>query len=222
MSFNYGIDISKWQGEWRDPQATVDSGVDFVYMRAGNGFRKDTRVEEYAYIAKERGLNFGVYHFFRPKLDPVKQADFLYELHNKLGANMIPQLDIEHSDDLPADKVTHAVHLYIERARELFGVVSVYSAAWWCWGESTKQRARRSPTGAGKRLWISWGHSARARQRFASGIPMPRRCWSWAGFWKLGPWRRHCSSRAGPIPIFSSSVESTVSPEVMGSSASPV
>lgn len=132
MDYTYGIDISKWQGQWRDPQATVDAGVQFVIMRALNGTRKDSRVEEYAHIAKFYGLNFGVYQYFRPGQDAKKQARALYDLHVSLGCNMVPQLDIEHGDDLPIDKVTHQVKIYIEEVERLFGrSASIYSAAWW-------------------------------------------------------------------------------------------
>jgi GH25 family lysozyme M1 (1,4-beta-N-acetylmuramidase) len=132
MNYSYAIDISKWQGSWVDPDKTVASGIDFMYLRGLNGTRRDTRIDEYALICRARGINFGVYQFYRPAQSPELQAKALFDLSVEVGANMVPQLDIEHSDGMDRDAVSRSVARYIKAVEALFGTKAViYSAAWW-------------------------------------------------------------------------------------------
>lgn len=137
MNYEYqAVDISRWQGTWRDPSRLRASGVDFLYMRGTNGTRVDSRVREYAKIARSIDMPFGIYCFFRPKHDPIAQARFLVDLHNELGCTLVPQLDIEHTDGLNRDEVTHRVVLFVNEVDRLIGKKAlIYSAAWW-WNPS--------------------------------------------------------------------------------------
>lgn len=133
MKFTHaGIDISKWQGAWVDPELTLSTGIDFVYLRGTNGSRVDSRLQEFSAICRERNIPFGIYCFFRPGIDARAQARKLAELHKSVGATLMPQLDIEHSDGLAPDKVTHAAKIFIQEIELLFGRPAlIYSAAWW-------------------------------------------------------------------------------------------
>lgn len=152
MGFSYGIDISKWQGEWKDPAKTIASGIDFVYLRGTNGTREDDRVREYAEICRKHSINFGLYCYFRPKYNSVEQAKKLHKLSVELGANMVPQLDIEHSDDMTPVEITAKVKVFIEECERLWGrPVSIYSAAWW-WNPSI---VRGEIDVSGHLLWVA-------------------------------------------------------------------
>ena len=57
-----GIDISDWQGDI-DFNAVKESGIDIVYIKAGQGGYEDQLVESNYNKAKAAGLNIGFYYY---------------------------------------------------------------------------------------------------------------------------------------------------------------
>lgn len=79
-----GIDVSKWQGEQNWPKAR-EAGAKFAFIRAGSINRdtgqcyRDYQLTRSAELAPEQmDDRIGFYFYFRPKYDPVKQADYLW------------------------------------------------------------------------------------------------------------------------------------------------
>ena len=81
-----GIDVSHWQGEmcW---STAKEAGAKFAFIRAGSINRdtgicyKDYQLERNADLAPEQMSDrIGYYFYFRPKYDPIKQADYFYSL----------------------------------------------------------------------------------------------------------------------------------------------
>ena len=81
-----GIDVSKWQKEMDWPKAK-QAGAKFAFIRAGSinmntgVCYKDYQLDRNADLAPEQmNDNIGFYFYFRPRYDPVKQADYFYSL----------------------------------------------------------------------------------------------------------------------------------------------
>lgn len=81
-----GIDVSKWQKEMDWPKAR-QAGAKFAFIRAGSinmhtGIcYRDFQLTRNAELAPEQmDDRIGFYFYFRPKYDPVKQADYLWLL----------------------------------------------------------------------------------------------------------------------------------------------
>ena len=70
MSFKqFGIDVSRWQGNFNFAQAKAE-GVQFAIIKAGggdDGLYKDSKYETYYKAAKAQGLNVGAYYFGKAK-----------------------------------------------------------------------------------------------------------------------------------------------------------
>ena len=103
-----GIDISKWQGEV-DWQTVADSGVQYVYMRAFNGTRLDEQLEANAAGARQYGIPFGLYTYWRPREAAGVQAQRLTDAHREFGATLIPMIDVEHQDDKSPSEIAQSV-----------------------------------------------------------------------------------------------------------------
>lgn len=65
----FGIDVSRWQGNFNFAKAKAE-GVSFVIIKAGggdDGLYKDSKYESYYKSAKAQGLNVGAYYFGKAK-----------------------------------------------------------------------------------------------------------------------------------------------------------
>ncbi len=75
-----GIDISPYQPKV-DWKTLSQSDVEFVFIKASEGltYRSPVFADHFDH-AKAAGLMRGAYHFFRPELDPLKQANNFLEM----------------------------------------------------------------------------------------------------------------------------------------------
>lgn len=87
-------DGSEWQGNWIIKTAK-DAGIRVFYVRGCYGDEVDEWVESYTTRLRNHGLAFGLYGWFRPDVNPTRQANLLHTLHRDLGANLIPESDVE-------------------------------------------------------------------------------------------------------------------------------
>ena len=77
----HGFDVSHHQGDidWAQLQHTqvAPSPIRFVFMKASEGgdFSDTTFLHNFD-MARRYGFIRGAYHFFNPKTDPIRQADF--------------------------------------------------------------------------------------------------------------------------------------------------
>ncbi|MHA7609547.1 glycoside hydrolase family 25 protein [Elizabethkingia meningoseptica] len=97
----FGIDISHYQRKedinWN--KLTVANGsidIRFILLRATMGKDgKDQHFDEYWKNAKRHEFIRGAYHFYRPKEDPVQQANSFLETVKLESGDLRPVLDIE-------------------------------------------------------------------------------------------------------------------------------
>jgi GH25 family lysozyme M1 (1,4-beta-N-acetylmuramidase) len=82
MEYTFGIDYSVWQTNDAknptylfDPVIAKSKGVQFAFIRASNGSAKDNAVDKFAPAIEKAGLPHGFYHFLRPDVSYITQAD---------------------------------------------------------------------------------------------------------------------------------------------------
>lgn len=101
QSYTIGIDVSWHRGEIAWP-AVKASGIDFAFVKATEGVSfLDSRFYRNWGELRRAGILRGAYHFFRPALDPVQQAQhFINTVGGQLYAyDLPPVLDVENSPD---------------------------------------------------------------------------------------------------------------------------
>ena len=114
-----GVDVSWWQG--RMNWAITGSKVSFAYIRAGSindvtgVCYTDYEFEYNADHAADHVDKVGYYWFMRPKWDPIKQADYFYNLTKNKPRSLPLACDIE------VNGSAHAVKLFCERLYFLTG-----------------------------------------------------------------------------------------------------
>jgi GH25 family lysozyme M1 (1,4-beta-N-acetylmuramidase) len=133
-----GVDTSKWQGQPVDGAKVHGSGVRYWYTRATNGAVADELVAQYAALAHANNIPFGVYTFFRPAQDAAEQARLLVEAVQRHGCTLVPQLDIEHTDDLPPETVGPAVRRFARAVQDGLGASPVLYSNGNFWNVSVK------------------------------------------------------------------------------------
>lgn len=129
----YGIDVSHYQPavNWT---MVSQMGKKFAFAKAsdGNSPNPDSAFSRHRLGARNAGLAFGAYHFFRPLLDPVKQADtFLRVVGNLMIGEFPLTLDVEFSDNLQ-NLGAHADNalLLLEKLEAATGLVPfIYTSA---------------------------------------------------------------------------------------------
>ncbi|NAW50517.1 glycoside hydrolase family 25 protein [Elizabethkingia argentiflava] len=97
----FGIDISHYQRKkdinWH--KLTMANGainIQFILLRASMGENaKDHYFQEYWKSAKRSALIRGAYHFYRPRENPVQQANNFLETVKLESGDLLPVLDVE-------------------------------------------------------------------------------------------------------------------------------
>ena len=95
MAVVEGIDVSKWQPEL-DWLLVARGGIWFAFIKASEGMWEDPKFDRH--WRESRGLVLrGAYHFFRPSVDPVQQAETFYNTVAATGdlGELPPVLDVE-------------------------------------------------------------------------------------------------------------------------------
>lgn len=123
----HGIDVSHHQGSinWMELASNRISPfpLHFVFMKAteGGDFGDDTFLFNFEQ-AQRYGFIRGAYHFFIPKTDPIKQADFFIKTVKLTKGDLPPVLDVETIGDSDADKLRGAVKAWLNKVEEHYGV----------------------------------------------------------------------------------------------------
>ena len=96
----HGFDISHHQGEidWAQLQQTQQTPfpIRFVFMKSSEGGDFSDTTFEYNFSeAKKYGFVRGAYHFYNPKTNPVRQAEFFIRSVKLEAGDFPPVLDIE-------------------------------------------------------------------------------------------------------------------------------
>lgn len=130
----HGIDVSHYQGEidWNMLEKTRQGQfpVEFIFMKATEGGDyPDDRFAENFDSAKVHGFIRGAYHFYNPKTDPDKQADFFIQSVHLESGDLPPVLDIEKkSKDI--HKLQADLKVWLQRVERHYGVKPIIYASY--------------------------------------------------------------------------------------------
>ncbi len=96
----HGVDISHHQGkvDWKMLSQTRQARfpIRFVFMKASEGGDYSDNVFQANFdSARANGFIRGAYHFYNPKTDPIRQADFFIRSVQLEAGDLPPVLDIE-------------------------------------------------------------------------------------------------------------------------------
>lgn len=123
VRLDHGIDVSEWEGSI-DFQAVADSGIEAVYIRAGEGSDyTDAYFESHYQGAREAGLNIGFYHYVTAKTtgEARQQAEFFYSLIKDKTMELRPAMDFEDFSGLTSAEVNEIAVVYMETLESLIG-----------------------------------------------------------------------------------------------------
>jgi lysozyme len=116
-----GIDISHHQGkinwdEVEDMKINGDS-IQFVYMKVTEGANfKDKQYNRNRKILNSKPVKVGVYHFFSPSLNVIKQVSHFTNSFQK--KSLKPVLDVEKIGDLSKIEIVNAVDLFLNETEK--------------------------------------------------------------------------------------------------------
>jgi lysozyme len=133
----YGLDVSKWNGDWVDSLHGSLAGISFVFVRASDGLTADPAFGRHWNAVRSNGLVRGSYHFYRVDADPEQQARLYLRM---LGgapeeADITPVLDFE-EDSFPTatppakDKVQADLLRALQALERLGGRVPMIYTNW--------------------------------------------------------------------------------------------
>lgn len=123
----HGIDISHYQGriDWNTLSLNkeTDFPLHFVFMKAteGGDHGDDTFQSNYM-EARKRGFICGAYHFFIPKTDALKQADFFIQTVKLNPGDLPPVLDVEITNKKEKKELQERVKQWLDRVESHYGV----------------------------------------------------------------------------------------------------
>ena len=116
-----GIDVSKWQKKV-DWKVALQQGIAFTFIRASEGERQvDPCFEHNMIQTYELGIPRGVYHFFKPAGDPIKQAEMFSTIIKSWRFELDAVVDVETSDKLKPEAMQTALRRFIEHTERLSG-----------------------------------------------------------------------------------------------------
>ena len=130
----HGIDISHFQGEvdWKMLKQTRQGQfpVQFINMKAteGGDFADDKFVANFD-SAKAHGFIRGAYHFYNPKTDANKQADFFISSVKLESGDLPPVLDIE-KKSRDVKKLQDDLKIWLRKVEGHYGVKPIIYASY--------------------------------------------------------------------------------------------
>lgn len=130
----HGIDISHYQGNinWKMLEQTRQGQfpVQFIFMKATEGGDySDKRFVANFDSAKAHGFIRGAYHFYNPKTDVNKQADFFINSVKLEPGDLPPVLDIEKKGK-DMKKLQADLKLWLRKVEEHYGVKPIIYASY--------------------------------------------------------------------------------------------
>ena len=126
----HGIDVSEWQGDI-DFEAVRQSGIDAVYIRAGEGSDYvDAYFESHYQGALAAGLKIGYYHYVTAQNEEEarEQARFFCSLIRGKTVDLYPAMDFESFPGLDVEEINVIGAAFIETLKDCLGYTpSLYS-----------------------------------------------------------------------------------------------
>jgi lysozyme len=128
-----GIDVSQWQSHI-DWSKVATTNVKWTIIRVSDGgYKQDSEFAANWSGAKNAGLVRGVYQFFRPAQDPIKQANLLLSAiaQDPIGAGDFPAvLDVETVDGVSTATIRKRIHQWLDEIETKTGKKPIiYTAA---------------------------------------------------------------------------------------------
>ena len=120
---NHGVDVSEWQGDI-DFDAVRRSGVDIVYIRAGEGSNyTDAYLNQHYDGARAAGLKIGFYHYVTASNteEARQQAEFFYSLIRDKAIDCRPAMDFESFPGLDRAEINAIGMAFMETLYGLLG-----------------------------------------------------------------------------------------------------
>lgn len=136
----FGIDVSKWQGDFDFARAIKENRVEFVILRGAYSRSKDTKFESYYSKCKALNLPVGVYHYSMATTTTAAkaEAEFLYSNVLKGKKFELPiYIDVEDKVQLALSKdaLTEIVKTWCKYLEEKGYFVGIYASLWTFQGE---------------------------------------------------------------------------------------
>ena len=130
----HGIDVSHYQGEidWNMLKQTrlARFPVRFVFMKSTEGGDfADKNFQANFDSARAHGFIRGAYHFYNPKTDPVKQADFFINTVKLEKGDLPPVLDIEKKGK-DSKKLQNDLKIWLRKVEAHYGVKPIIYASY--------------------------------------------------------------------------------------------
>lgn len=183
-----GIDVSHHQGEidWAEVR---DSGVGFAFIKATEGLScTDPLFARNWQAARHVGLRRGAYHFFRPKLDPERQARHFVEVLGNDAGELPPVLDLEVLDGISPQEVIARTQQYLNLLTKSLAITPILYTGASFWRDTLKN----STAFAGHPLWIA---------HYTDSVsPMVPKAWNTWTFWQYSQ-EGHVPGIAGKVDL---------------------
>lgn len=130
----HGIDISHYQGDiqWKMLEQTRQGQfpIEFIFMKATEGGDyADDRFKANFDSARAHGFLRGAYHFYNPKTDPNRQADFFIRSVKLEPGDLPPVLDIE-KKNRDVKKLQADLKIWLKKVEKHYGVKPIIYASY--------------------------------------------------------------------------------------------
>ncbi len=130
----HGIDVSHYQGDinWKMLEQTRQGQfpIHFIFMKATEGGDySDDRFTANFDSARAYGFIRGAYHFYNPKTDANKQADFFIQSVKLESGDLPPVLDIEKKGK-DMKKLQSDLKLWLRKVENHYGVKPIIYASY--------------------------------------------------------------------------------------------
>lgn len=123
----HGIDVSRYQKyiDWYQVKQTKINGypLNFAFAKATEGYSlRDPLFDRNSRNARQNGLAFGAYHFFNPRLDPRKQANFFIKNYTMQKGDLPPVVDIEKHGGQSKFQIRQKLEVFLNILEDHYGV----------------------------------------------------------------------------------------------------
>lgn len=118
----HGIDVSHYQSRvnW---QTIADQDIHFAFVKATEGILHVDSLFCYNWEGmKEAGIKRGAYHFFRPTISPLEQADNFTRSVDIQYGDLPPVLDVELLDGVSKESLINGVRTWLYYAEIRYNV----------------------------------------------------------------------------------------------------
>ena len=128
----FGIDVSKWQGDFNFKQAKSE-GVQFAILRGAYACSKDTKFESYYKTCEALNLPVGVYHYSMAKSVSEARTEANFLINNVLKGKQFEYpiyMDVEDKvqRDLGKNLLTEIVIAFCDTLEKAGYYVGIYSS----------------------------------------------------------------------------------------------